>query len=201
MKKLFGLIFILGIFTSVQAQFSNELIFGLNATQIGGDNLAGFNQIGLKTGVSSVIGLRNGWKARIELTYSQKGSRRPVKADDPNARDKFFIRVNYFEIPILGEFTLNKNLSVLVGPTIGYLLSAKVVSGITEQDQSDQYFKFDYSVLTGFHYAINERTNVALRFSNSILPINIGTTNTLRNFYNTTTSITFRYIFLGLTRN
>lgn len=201
MKKLIGLLFLLTCLSSAKAQFSNELILGMNATQIGGDNLAGFNQIGLKTGVSSIIGLKNGWKARIELTYSQKGSRRPVKADDPNARDKYFIRINYFEIPLLGELELNKNLSVVVGPTLGYLLNAKVVSGLTEQDQSEQYFKFDYSVLAGFHYGINERTNVALRFSNSVLPINIGATNTFRNFYNTTTSITLRYIFLGLPRN
>ena len=78
---------------SVQAQnFGGGLILGLSTSQVGGDNLGGFNKAGLLTGAfvnSNISSLLN---IQMEMTYIQKGSNNP-KMNENNITD---ISLSYF---------------------------------------------------------------------------------------------------------
>ena len=198
MKRILILSFFIALsLTSAKAQFSNELILGMNASQIWGDNLVGFHQAGLNVGVSSVFKVKDRWNGRIELTYSQKGSRRPVDPDNPSAQQRFSIRLNYFEIPLLAEYALSKNFQLVGGPSIGYLLGAKVVEGLREEEQRDAYFRYDFSFMGGFNYRVTDKLFASLRFNDSLVNINKGSTISNRGFYNISTSFTMRFLIRG----
>ena len=61
-----------------QAQnFGGGLILGLSTSQVGGDNLGGFNKAGLLVGAFVNIPISELLSFQMEMTYIQKGSNNP----------------------------------------------------------------------------------------------------------------------------
>ena len=76
--RFINLIFILGIATLTNAQnFQSGLITGISTSQVSGDDLGGFNKIGLQLGgfVNHPLGKNS--KGQFELYYIDKGSNDP----------------------------------------------------------------------------------------------------------------------------
>jgi hypothetical protein len=102
MKKFVGIIlllFLCKISHSQDRKFHLLLSVGVNASQVNGDKLAGFNKFGLNlgTGVRRNIGLKSAWQ--IEFLYSEKGSKDMVSPTNP-LPDTLF-QFNYIDIPFV----------------------------------------------------------------------------------------------------
>ena len=51
------------------------LVAGLNASQIDGDDLAGFDKVGLTGGIKTTMEFESVWRMNMEFLYSERGSR------------------------------------------------------------------------------------------------------------------------------
>jgi hypothetical protein len=67
---------------------------------------------------------------RTELSYSKRGYQRPATA----TATKGTISYNYLSIPLLAGYQPVKNLSIMAGPELGYMLSAKAKDDINSSD-------------------------------------------------------------------
>lgn len=101
----FTRIFVLALFllfynNSLEAQrFSAALTVGGNASQIDGDDLAGYDKLGLNAGLRGTAELSDRWDLSIELLFSQRGSRTPNSNSAAQLRRE--INLDYVEIPVL----------------------------------------------------------------------------------------------------
>ena len=105
MKKLLFILLNLLIINnlSTQNRFGGGVILGFNAAQMDGDRAAGYNKVGLNTGLRGTVRLNDEgkWLLSTELLFSQRGARSVE-------RDYFITNwkatLNYIEIPVRWAF-------------------------------------------------------------------------------------------------
>lgn len=79
-------------------RFGAALLLGANASQIDGDEMAGYDKLGLNAGIRGTAQLKGRWTLGLELLYSQRGSRsRQNTFVSPVRRE---IELDYIEIPV-----------------------------------------------------------------------------------------------------
>ena len=83
MRKKFALFIFFGfLISNLQAQnFGGGIILGLSTSQVGGDDLAGFNKAGVLAGVFANKSISELLSLQMEMNYIQKGSNNPDMND------------------------------------------------------------------------------------------------------------------------
>jgi hypothetical protein len=81
--------------------FSATIIAGLNASQIDGDNTAGYRKIGLNVGARAGVILSEKWESSFEILFSQQGAQSQLIKGIPRA---FKCQLNYISVPLLIHF-------------------------------------------------------------------------------------------------
>ena len=87
---------------TIQAQnIGGGIIVGFNASQVSGDNAAGYDKIGLNTGVIGMVPFNDKWSANIEINYAQlfeipyfRWHRHQLVVDETQLRQLF--EISYF---------------------------------------------------------------------------------------------------------
>ena len=103
--------------------FGAALILGMNASQVDGDNDAGFHKIGFNGGATAFIRFHPQFSTSFEILYSQKGSKTaPTKYFNPNA---FQINLDYLEVPVLINFHDKKVAIFSLGFSFNRLIKSK----------------------------------------------------------------------------
>lgn len=193
--RFFFLLFLtFTISNSTTAQnFRGLTVLGINGSQVDGDRLSGFNKPGLLFGSGVEYLFNENVGLQSEILFSQKGS----KSTDKNPV-YFVFRINYLEIPLLLNYHTSNGLLFQAGISFDYLISAKLDDGAGFVDQKKPLKSFDYCYNIGFGYDVTENINLNIRFTYSILPINITAVNNLPakriGLFNNTLSFTFRYL-------
>lgn len=92
---------LLSLTASAQQRIHAFVTSGITVSQIEGDELKGFKQVGYTGGVGALISLSNNnrWGMSIEALFSQRGVRSTT--DTRNYLYMLNIRSNYIEIPLL----------------------------------------------------------------------------------------------------
>ena len=176
MLKKFTLLLCCGFLTiSIQAQnFGGGVILGLSTSQVGGDDLGGFNKAGLLVGVFANKAISPLLSFQMEMTYIQKGSNNPNMTDsehkDYGQED---ISSSYIEIPLLLQYHQNNKLKIEGG-----LLYADLIDGYYNDLNGklpihtvNPFIKYDFGLLLGLDYTFSNKLSLNTRLSNSILPI------------------------------
>ena len=177
-KHSYGLalgVFSFVIISSVQAQDENGFFrpyasIGVSSSQISGDRLSGFDQLGLAAGLGVEVGRNNDWVPSFELLFNQKGSRKNARPDEGDF-DSYLLRLNYVELPLLMNYNTNST-GFHLGLAPAYLISLR------EENQNGEilglgrkFDSFDLSLLLGIQYAFAERWELVTRFNQSIIPV------------------------------
>ncbi|HOB77133.1 MAG: outer membrane beta-barrel protein [Bacteroidales bacterium] len=199
MKKFIFLILLL-ISTFLTAQnFGGGFSIALNGSQVSGDQLSGFDKFGVRTGVFTFYNISEQSKLKLELVFSQKGSRKNPTSEDPTS---FLLKLNYVEIPLLFEYKLPiKHLYVFVGLAGGILTKTK--DNIWDENglvvMLEPFYKFEFSCLVGFNFNFNESHQMFFELDQSILPIRkhySGATYYFnRGVYNTVITLGYAFTF------
>lgn len=157
------------IVCAAKAQFSaGDFIYGGKV----GLNVTNISNMGVKAKASIHIGAFAEWKMNDfigispEFVYSRQG------AADKTGGVKTKVRVNYLNIPILAKLYVLENLSVDLGPQLGFALNGKSVAkaeGVTVKDKMEDLNTIDLSFPVGLSY-IYDNFIVSARY-------NIGLTN------------------------
>ena len=152
----------------------------MNASQVDGDQLAGFNKLGLTGGIKVASELQERWDLNIEFLYSQRGSRQDIFQPqfDPEIR----IDLKYIELPVYISFKdwlyedSYYKVSVHGGLSYGRLMSASTFDQFDEDEAEldllvDEFNKNDLSWLLGASFYFNENLGLTIRYTRYITPL------------------------------
>ncbi len=155
-KQTLFLVMILGLLIAwpLQAQPKHHIgiIGGLNLANLSSDDLEeeGFdfsNRMAYGFGAVLDLGLSEDMSVRFEPMYLQKGSKFP-DIEAPNVELR--VKTAYLEIPLFFKYAFGSGITrpyLMVGPSLGFLLSAKLaVEGEEDEDIKDEIKDRDFSV-------------------------------------------------------
>ncbi len=201
MKKLY--LFLIVTFVafsfSVKAQdFNGGVLGGIAMTQISGDNLSGFNKVGLYLGAYVNRYFSDKSSMQMELDFIQKGSRK-----NPNAKKNdyttYLLRLNYIEIPVSYKYDFSKNGTLEGGLSLGVLVNSYEEANGTTTVSGGEFNRTDFSWHIGAYYTLMENLRINVRYSNSLIPVrdhSSGATDRLNaGQYNSVLSAVFFYGF------
>lgn len=171
---LFTLIFIFQNKETQAQTFEGGLVVGFNMSQLDGDDLAGWNRIGLNVGGRVAITPYEKWKINLDILFSQKGS--DSAPGQVSSYDN--VRLNYVEIPIQVNYMdwLHEDgfyrLHFLAGFSYSQLVGFQVIrfGGMDSTDLED-YKKWNANFQIGATYFINEHIGVNGQYSLGLLSV------------------------------
>ncbi|MFY0644948.1 MAG: PorT family protein [Bacteroidia bacterium] len=169
MQKYLSLIICIFLFGELRAQgYQAELLLGANFSQIDGDQLAGYNKLGLNTGIAISRKVKEPWEWSFEILYTQKGSKKVI---DPEVfTPTLKIDYHYAEVPILARYNFNKKIRFFAGPSVG-------ISVFNERDDNgfiakeEALLKYEVAFHLGGTYFFTDHWGAELRHSYSVLSI------------------------------
>jgi hypothetical protein len=179
--------------------FKANALVGISTSQISGDNLSGFNKLGINVGIGIRREVAPKWEACMDIMYIQKGSRKNSRPDKGDL-DFYLMALDYVDVPLYMLYKQDK-WQFEIGLSVGYLLSAK------EEDQNGpilrvgrEYNDLDVGGLLGLSYPLGDKVKLNIRASNSLLAVREhagGSTFRLnQGQYNSVLAFGFRYYFL-----
>lgn len=189
-KIAFIIILLFKIALSSNAQdkkFKLVLITGMNASQVNGDKLGGFDKIGLLAGagISREVSKKLGWQ--FEILYSEKGSKDVAGAN--NLQLDTLFKFNYIEIPILFNYVFYDKIQVQAGIYNAVRIKAEYDDYVNSFDRSNQIRALDHGLCIGVNYSITEHWKANFRVSQSVLDIN----NSFERYYNLNSTLSISY--------
>lgn len=142
---------------AAQERFRGGLVLGGNLSQLDGDLLEGYNQIGLLAGAQVATVFSDRWELSIGILYSQKGSNRTTGDFAATRYDN--IRLNVIEAPVLVQFNEWK-FQLLAGIIYGNVFSTDIEaidgSNITDDPQEAIVSNsFSYALGLNFYFTEN----------------------------------------------
>ncbi len=166
----FGLIMVLTITVSSAQKFIGTAIVGANVSQIDGDNLYGWDKIGINGGFRLGYNIANKTNLAIEFLYSQRGSAPSISSGS----DFGSIDLKYIEIPLLIEYNdwyLEEEdyykVGIEGGLSYGNLFNVSSSNSFVPMDL-DGYKKHDISYTIGARYSFTKHIAGVFRFSQTI---------------------------------
>jgi len=134
--------------------FEGAVLLGTNLSQIDGDLLAGFNQIGMNGGIRVGVNFAERWKVTMGLQFAQGGS--SFGNDEFSSSQFDNIRLNMVEVPLLlhfKEWKFNLNAGFMYSRLINY----KIIDLVGEDLSDSIRFNNDIvSVALGASYYFND---------------------------------------------
>lgn len=222
MKRIYLLLPLMVVFALMFSNKTNAQIFkgmviaGGNLAQINGDEVYGFNRIGLNTGVGVMAPLnkKRNVLMSMEVLYNQMGAK---ESGDPF---QYNTRLDYVSIPFLIHyedrfggltFGLGLQYSALINSKEDWGLPADTIHFMDYPDLSTvkDFSKSDFSLLFDVRFRIWERLKFNVRyqitcphmgirkdvvFFNGLPAVNSDFLSWKRNFYNSVLS--FRLIYV-----
>lgn len=171
LKLKFQFFFILLLATiTVQAQqgYTADLLFGMNFSQIDGDQFAGYNKGGINVGFAVNRSFKEPWEFSFEVLYSQKGSKKLVNPDiiEPTLK----ISYHYIEVPLLSRYNLNEKVQFYGGPSFGInVFNQRDDNGFIKEEEA--LTKTELALHLGGSYLLTDHLALDLRHSYSLLSI------------------------------
>lgn len=83
-------------------RFKAGIIAGMTASQIDGDESAGYHKVGLQAGLKGIAILKPKQQASVEILYSQRGCRSEPQTDPQYV---FNTTLNYIEVPLQWHYS------------------------------------------------------------------------------------------------
>ncbi len=167
------LIYIISQSFAQEKGFRGGLMLGAVASQVDGDQLAGFNKGGLQAGIflTNRINKTNGFT--IEMKFIQKGSFvNHLDSLNPDNNRYYKLRLNYVEVPFIYNFYLNKKFMLEAGAGFAYLFKSREDKDGNGFMLPDPVFKkFDVPFVFGVCYFPFQKFHVDFRYSYSMVAI------------------------------
>ena len=153
---------------------------GLNLAQIDGDDLYGYNKLGIQGGFKLDYPVMDKLDISLEMLYSEKGS------NDGFGFGSFrtnATKLRYLDLPlslsVKDWYVEDKDyhkVSAHAGLNFGYLFSVESING-SFADNIDNYNQVDISYFFGVNYRFNRRIGLTIRHTRaftSLLPDSVS---------------------------
>jgi opacity protein-like surface antigen len=169
MKK-FAFVFL--IVFSVQASYAQEfgasLVVGANFSQVDGDQMGGYNKLGLNSGIAISRKVNNEWTASFEILYAMKGSKKVIDPD--NFEPYLKLSYHYVEVPLLARYSFTDKINFFGGPSIGVnVFNQRDDNGIVTSEEG--LTTTEIGLHLGGNYKITDKMALELRHAYSLLSV------------------------------
>lgn len=187
LKRGFFLCLIVLLNLSVNAQDASEKLsrqhsnvkggvrIGLTCSQISGDDLAGYHQLGVYTGLYVTFPMTQNWKWMVqpELNFNMKGSRTFFPKGLTEGQQTYSLRLCYIEIPAVFKWNFFKGFILEFGPSfnINVLHQEKFDGDIDHHVQAFRWYEF--AGLVGLSYIFKGHYAIFYRYTGSIIPVRV----------------------------
>ena len=163
---------------TVDKEFKGVLIAGMNLSQVDGDEVYGFNKMGLTAGVGAIIPLWHRFSLSVEVLYDQRGAFRkyaPVP-DSVNTTPYYSLKWDYLSAPVMIHFEDRNTWTFGVGFSYGRIISFKEVEhGISKpwNDRPEITYKTknDFNIIADLRFRIWKHLKFNIRYSYSLAKI------------------------------
>jgi hypothetical protein len=155
----------------VQRRFKTSVIAGLNASQIDGDNMIGFNKPGINTGLRGVAQLSTRWDIGFELLYSQEGS--SSRFDFTGNSSLWRYTLNYIRVPVMlffSDWRVQGNIGLSYARALGVQI---IEDGNINLAATDSYRPDDIGVVVGGTYYFTQHWGINVNWSRSLRSITL----------------------------
>lgn len=224
MVKKFFILFLFSTVVFMDAKIygqriKGEIIAGMNLSQVDGDEIYGFDKVGLNMGLGAIVPLGKHFAFSIETLFNQKGSYQGKQEEDVIKDSlgniiaiwtkEYKLKLDYLEVPLMFHFVDKDILSVGTGISYGRLVNVKeweqgkFVESTTLN--SGPYIRNDYNVLFDLNFRIHKkisRFKFNIRYAYSMSKIRTrdfydiyGEYIDTRDQYNNLFSIRLIYVF------
>lgn len=196
MKKIFTILIMCALVLSIKTESKAQIVkgegfIGFNVTQVDGDQVYGYKNLGLHGGIGAIVPVyqKNDFSidASLEVVFNQKGAhQRATYSDTINGQifnGAYDLNLTYLEVPVMVYFTDKQITSFGIGASYGRLVGLKEFEHGRETEVNlnytgpDRYKLSDFSILADLKFRIHERFKLGLRYQYSMA--NIRT----RDFY------------------
>lgn len=171
----FLLIFFAATSLTAQQRFGAGIVAGINASQIQGDDSAGYNRLGVRAGVRGIARLTEKTEFGLDLLYSQRGSSSELV---PNNNFLIYvIHLDYIEVPVWYSFKDwlapdgYYRVQGYVGLTYGRLFNSRVKEIAVLEDEQVNFAQNDLSVSLGAAFRTSRRFSLGLNYNRSVVPL------------------------------
>lgn len=183
--------------------FKGEIIGGFNVSQVDGDEVYGFNRLGINAGAGVEIAFSDKWSVSLENLYSEKGSYQKKQFED-SITGEYDLRLNYLEVPVMLHYNDKDRIKVGLGFSWGRLVKASETEqggNVTPYIDSVPFNENDINILADFRFRLYKRLKLDFRYSYSVSKIrereffNYNNDTWIRKQYNNLFSIRLIYVF------
>ncbi len=172
-----SLIIMLTGIVSAQGITAKGVKIGLNLANVGGDDVENEpdSKIGLAVGGFFTYSLTDKIAIQPEIYYSQKGFK--IEETELGMTVKVTTALNYLEIPILGVYSVSKDISVFAGPSIGLYMNGEMKAEMsgefmgesfneseTEEIKSEDITSPEFGLVVGGAYSFG-KISIGARYS------------------------------------
>lgn len=172
MKQLLSLLLVLCSLGLEAQTFRASLLAGGNFSQIDGDELFGYHQLGINAGIRVVAILNDRWRVGPEILFSQQGSRRNLNSLNVSAFDRFDL--NTLEVPLMVYYK-DWRLTAEAGFSYQNLFSYTVISSGGDDITSATELNTDLvAIKAGVTFFLTERLGLNMRFSKHLSNIDVN---------------------------
>ena len=173
---------ILGISQNANTKvFQGGLLFGINTSQITGDNLAGYNKLSPTLGAFVRMKLGEKSALQMEMAYLGKGAHKNLHPSD-SIPTLYLLRLHYIEVPLVFQYDYNKKLNLEIGPSLGVFFGSREEDNYGDMSgmysSREQFKPFDLSFTVGGTWRFNDKWSFNIRSANSIFPVRNHDQNT-----------------------
>jgi hypothetical protein len=169
-------------------------------TQVDGDDLGGYNKVGLLTGgFANVSFLNERIKLQIELNYAQKGSKSTTENHPNNI--PYRLDIHQIELPVLFGWNIWKGFWIEAGPSFNFnFLTVEKQNSQKVESNPGAFRLFVLEGVAGIGYAFKGHLMLYGRFGYSFTPvakmiIDRNNTRLWSNAYNNVLQFGFAYQF------
>jgi len=156
-----------------QKGFTAKLLAGLNASQIEGDQLAGYDKLGLNLGGEVSFTLNDRFDLGMQFLFTQKGSQSEIALGQAQLKTN----LNYIEIPFLAilkdwyqEEEDYYKVKAHAGFSYARLFDVSSSNGLFQNDIGN-FKNYDFMLFIGASYAMNSKWEGFVRYTNSVIQI------------------------------
>jgi hypothetical protein len=155
-------------------EFGGGIIAGLTVTQVSGDNLGGFDKLGIYSGFYTYLSISEQWRFQMELYYINKGSR-----DGSDDGGNFYrLNLQTVEMPLLFQYNYSESVYFDFGPALSILANSSEsdIAGMLEQE----FYPLSVTGIAGVGYRFNYNISFSVRGQWSLSrlrPLNTGNVN------------------------
>ena len=189
-------------------RFYGGIRVGFTASQISGDDLSGFHQLGASAGlfVNHAVNASGTLKLQLELDFTMKGSHSYTPPKQEEEVEFYSLRLGYVEMPLLLEWAVGKwtmwgkpfQFELEIGPALGVVVFQREWEATGVIVGRPSFRRFEFSGMAGITLKVADHHSVNFRFSNSLIPVRIPTWvygRVVKKQFNTLLTFSYCYQF------